>query len=148
MKKYRKPNTIDFYIRSISRELQYGIDERLTNYDITRPQGKLLGMIYAANKQGFEITRKYLQDKTGISGPSVTSLLDTLEKKGYIERTVNSEDARALNVKATKEGESLVNEIHGIFRETEKELLSGMTSEETKKLKELLKKAYSNVAEK
>ena len=148
MKKYRKPNTIDFYLRDIGRILRYGIDERLKDYEITNPQGKLLGIIYGANKQGIEINRRYLEKKTGISGPSVTNLLGNLEKKGYIKRLPSDADGRALNISVTSEGEKVINEIHGIFQEMEASLVSDMSNEEKKTFKNLLKKAHTSIIQK
>lgn len=145
MKKYRKPDTIDFYIKDINNKTRYSVDAQMKQYDVTHPQGKMLGMIYGANKQGLKITRKYLQEKSGISGPSVSSLLDGLEKKKFIIRSVNDEDGRALNVAVTKKGEKLVEEIHCIFRESEAKLVKDMTAEEKKTFKSLLKRAHSNL---
>lgn len=144
MKNYRKPNTIDFYIKDISRMLRYGLDEHLKAHGITGPQGRLLGLIYGANAGGIQINRKYLQKKTGVSGPSITSLLDSLEQKGYIIRIASKEDARSLNITITEKGEKLLNETHGVFREAESKLTQGMSNEEKKQFKNLLKRAHSN----
>ena len=148
IKNYRQPDTIDFYLKDIYRNMHYGIDKHLKDYDVTNVQGRLLGMIYGANRHGIKITRKYLEEKTGISGPSVTSLLDSLERKGYIKRSVNDEDARALSITVTEPGETLINKIHGIFRASEAKVTEGMTSEEKKTFKTLLKKAHRNITDK
>lgn len=147
MKKYRPPDTIDFYIKDIYTKMRYGADVKTKEYGLTQPQGKMLGMIYAANKQGIKITRKFLQEKSSVSGPSVTNLLDGLENKGFIIRSISSEDGRALDVTVTPKGESLVKVVHSIFHEAEAKLIKDMTAEEKKTFKDLLKKAHGNLIE-
>lgn len=145
MQKYKHPDTIDFYIKDIYTKMRFRVDDEVKEYDVTHPQGRLLGMIYAANKQDVQITRKYLQEKTGVSGPSITSLLDNLEKKGFIKRSTNIEDARALSITVTDKGETLVEKIHSVFRKSEAKLLKDMSTEEKKTFKELLKRARNNI---
>lgn len=147
MKKNKHPDTIDFYIKDIYNKMRFRVDNETKEYDLTHPQGKLLGIIYSSNKHDVQITRKYLQEKTGVSGPSVTSLLDNLEKKGFIKRSVSNEDGRALNVSVTEKGEELVKIIRSVFRKSEAKLLVGMSPEERKTFKDLLTRAHNNLLE-
>lgn len=145
MKPYKHPDTIDFYIKDIYNKMRFRVDSENKKYNVTHPQGKLLGIIYSSNKHGIQINRRILEEKTGVSGPSVTSLLNSLEKKGFIKRSMSDEDGRALNISVTKEGEALVEKVHSVFRKSEAKLVKGMSSEEKKTFKELLRKAHSNI---
>ncbi|RFZ78007.1 MarR family transcriptional regulator [Lacrimispora amygdalina] len=73
----------DFYIKNIAHVLRYKNDQKLAAYDITEPQARLLGHIDGAQRSGKEISRRYLSGAMQISGPSVTSLLNSLEKNGF-----------------------------------------------------------------
>lgn len=54
-----------------------------------------------------EISVKGLGDYLFLDSGTLTPVLKTLEKKGYVERTRSKEDERSLIVSLTKEGEAL-----------------------------------------
>lgn len=136
--------TIEFYIRNIAHALSFVNDQELSRYDVTNQQGKLLGAIYY-NVSNQVVNRKFLQEKMGLNGSSVTSLLNSLEKKGYIVRSSNKEDSRALMVTVTPKGEKIVKEVTSYFLNAEQAMLSEMSEEEVAIFRGLLKKAYDKI---
>lgn len=137
---------IDFHIRNIARGLRYMNDRKLAEYDITNPQARLLGLIHESlGMPEVEVNRKFLQEKTHLKGPSITSLLNGLEKKDFITRTTSAADGRAVEIEVTSKGKKLVDEMRGVFAETERQLLAGMTDEEKMILSALLAKVSRNV---
>jgi len=136
--------TIEFYIRNIAHALSYVNDQELSRYDITNQQGRLLGAIYY-NFSNRAVNRKFLQEKMGLNGSSVTSLLNSLEKKGYIIRSTNKEDSRALMIKVTPKGEKIVKEVTTYLHNTEEAMISEMTENEVAMFRRLLKKSYDKI---
>ena len=82
-----------------------------------------------------------------LRGPTITSLLNGLEKKEYIIRTVSNEDHRAMKLIITPKGEKVLDDIRKIFNSMQEKLLKGMTDEEIQTLKKLLFKVYDNLLE-
>lgn len=135
----------DYYIRSIAYGMRYVNDQRLTSYGITNQQARLLGDIYDRIENGKEISRKALSKTIGISGPSVTSLLNGLENSKFILRQQGDEDGRTMQIKITAKAMKLINEMENVFVETEQMLLQGFTDEQKKAFLEMLQKAYENI---
>ena len=133
--------------RSISHILYYMNDEKLKMMGITNQQGKLLRLIYDNILAGNSISRHFLEETMDLRGPTVTSLLNSLEKKGYIFRTVSNEDHRAMQLMITPKGEEVVDHIKKVFNSVEEKLLRGMTDEEIQTLRMLLFKVYDNLLE-
>ena len=64
-----------------------------------------------------EITVKDLGKRLYLDSGTLTPVLKTLEKDGYITRTRSSEDERVLVVKITKKGEQLKDQVVDIPKE-------------------------------
>lgn len=137
--------SIWFYIKNISQKLHYDTEQKLAGCDITSQQGKLLRIISDGLKKDHEVNRKYLQDAMYLRGPSVTSLLDGLEKKEYIWRGISKEDGRALDILVTAKGMELIDRVGSVFAEQEQQLLYGMKQEEIAAFRTLLEKSYQNM---
>ncbi len=143
----RRPHTMphDFYIKNIAHVLRYKNDKRLAEFNITEPQMRLLGHIYGAKMSNQEISRKYLSEAMQIAGPSVTSLLNTLEKNGFIKRSSGVEDGRTMLIELTKKSDDLIKEVPRLFNEIQAELLQGFSEEEKVLYLNFLKRTYDNL---
>lgn len=135
----------DYYIRSIAFGMRYQSDQSLTAHGITNQQARLLGDIHGRIKSGSDISRKSLSEAMGISGPSVTSLLNNLEKGGFIIRQQGDEDGRTMRIVITMKAMKLIDETENVFEETEQKLLQGFTDEQKKAFLEMLQKACENI---
>lgn len=78
---------------------------------------------------------------------TVTGLLDSLEKKGLVERKPHPEDRRMIRVLATKKGRDLLDELLPEFFPTEAEVMSGLSAKEKQTLVKLLGKVASHLAD-
>jgi DNA-binding MarR family transcriptional regulator len=54
----------------------------------------------------------------GVSRPTVTSLVDTLERRGYVRRCPVQSDRRLVTVELTAEGLSCIERVYPIFNRT------------------------------
>lgn len=77
-----------------------------------------------------------LSEELLIPKQSITSMLDKLEKKGYIERTHSADDRRKVNITLTDDGAKIVKKVRQAINEAEQEILKEISKE---KLDELLK---------
>ncbi len=64
-----------------------------------------------------------LSEELLIPKQSITSMLDKLEKKGYILRTHSAKDRRKINISLTDCGKKIVQTIQEAFIVTEEEIL-------------------------
>lgn len=135
----------DFYIKNIAHVLRCKNDQRLAAYDITEPQARLLGHIDGAQRSGREISRRYLSEAMQISGPSVTSLLNSLEKNGFIVRRSGNEDGRTIVIELCPKATDLLNEMSDILTAITEELLAGFSEEEKMVYLMFLKRTYDNL---
>ncbi len=75
-----------------------------------------------------------------LSTSAMTNRLDRLEKRGLIKRTSDPNDRRGLRIVLTDEGFELADEMVVTHIATEEKLLSALTDEERKQIRDLLSK--------
>lgn len=79
-----------------------------------------------------------------LRGSSITSLLQRLEKKGFIVRISGDEDGRTKQLQITEKGEKLIEEMEAVFQNVESIILQNMNEDEKESYKRLLKISYKN----
>ena len=136
----------DFYIISIAHALRYLNDQKLEDYNITHRQAKLLGILYRNIKTKQENSNKKLQEMMNLKGPSITSLLNGLEKNGFIIRHPKHEDHRFIEYALTPQSIALIEDMNIVFTKTENRLLQSMSEEEKQIFLQLLRKAHQNLS--
>jgi MarR family 2-MHQ and catechol resistance regulon transcriptional repressor len=110
--------------------------EHLRQNNITQPQFLVIEALgHLGPLKVGQICEKML-----VSGGNMTLVLDNLEKQNLTERTHNKEDRRSLIIQLTKEGKKTFDKVFPAHAEYITELMSPLTSDEQKKLGELLKK--------
>lgn len=145
MKKDERIPNHDFYIKNIAHVLRCQIDQKLAVYNVTEPQVRLLGHIQGGQSIGHEISRKYLSEAMQISGPSVTSLLNSLEKNGLIIRRTGSEDGRTMQIDITEKATDILKGTMEILHDVPDVLLAGFSEGEKGIFLDFLKRVYENV---
>lgn len=135
----------EFYLRSIVHAMKQMLDNKLLPYDITNQQARLLGYLDNQLKKGKEIVQKDLERDMKLRGPSITSLLQGLERKGLILRSTGNEDGRTKQVGITEKGRAVIEEVESSFRELEQLLVEGMSEEEKVNYLRLLQISFNNL---
>ncbi len=84
-----------------------------------------------------------LAEHAGVTKQTITSLLDGLEKDGYVSRRPHPQDRRSVVVQLLPKGQQLLEQIMpGIYRK-QVETLAHLTREEKKQLTKLLRKVQT-----
>jgi MarR family transcriptional repressor of mepA len=135
------------YLKNIVQKLREINDQLLSEYGLNTSQGMLLGNINRALVENIEINRKYLEEVMGISGPSVTNLLNGLEKMDFIKRVNSTADGRNLNIVVTNKAKELIDKMGNVFDISEGLLTTGMSDAEMAMFLSLLCRANDNVNE-
>ncbi len=138
--------TAGSYIIRLSRSLRNAVNDGVSKLgeQVTGDQGRILGFIADRSENGF-IRQKDIEERFGVNRSSVTSMLSSLERAGYILRIADPHDSRCKRVMLTERGKSTVDSIHAIIDSTDERATEGMTEDEVRTLVMLLKRAYDNL---
>nr|WP_315229055.1 MarR family transcriptional regulator [uncultured Albidiferax sp.] len=112
--------------------------KRMAAYDLRTVDFSILSLI--THNPG--ITSRQLATTLSLLPPNVVGMVNTLEKRGLIERQPHPVDGRALGLHLTPEGEALVTEAESTVEHLEIEATSSLTATERKTLIRLLQKIY------
>lgn len=130
-------------IRSIGLKTKFIADKKINELGLNSQQGRMIGYIYEHQDEG--IIQKDLADAFQRKGASITSMLQGLEKKGYIDRRIPKDNERQKNIYVLPKGVALINDFNKIFSEVEENITKNLSKEEKESLLSLLMKVNSNL---
>ena len=125
-------------LRSIMNKPRESMEQRVKDMDISPQQGRMISYIVQNEDKG--LIQKDLAEVFQRRGASITSMLQGLEKKGYIERRIPENNERQKNIFVLPKGKALVDETNEAFYAAEKELVHALNEDEVQQLTELLRK--------
>ncbi|MFT8316301.1 MAG: MarR family transcriptional regulator [Clostridium sp.] len=140
---YFLKNPYSDLIRSISIKIKLKADEKIKELGLNSQQGRMIAYIYEHQDNG--IIQKDLAEVFQRRGASITSMLQGLEKKGYIERRTPKDNERQKNIYVLPKGENLIQEFNKAFDEVEKSIAESLTESEKNTLMTLLIKVNQNL---
>lgn len=114
------------------------IDELKKNgaTELAPSHGDILFCLYKNDK----MTMKDIADSIHRTRPTVTVLVDKLEKLGYLKREVSKEDSRYTYISLTNKGKNFKTVFEKISNDLNKILYRNLSDDETTLLVNLLKK--------
>ena len=118
------------------------ITEAVSAMDLTAAQGHILSYLSHRTQPPCP---KDIEDAFHLSHPTVSGLLQRLEKKEFITIRPDAEDRRCKRIYLLPKGEACHQQIHAIIDRTEDSLVQGFTPEERSELLRLLDKAAANI---
>ena len=134
----KKEESILIQIKRMSIEVEKLSNNRLQPYGLTHTQFTTLKYIYMHSQ--FSIRQIDIEKEFSLTNPTVTGILQNLEKKGMIERIQNPEDSRSKLIKATKKAQDIKEDLVHFGEELERYVTQELTQEEKQQLHSLLKK--------
>ena len=126
---------INFLLSTAQHNVFQYLSVKLSSLGITPSQYSVLSCLWGRS----HATPKQLAEILGIETSTVSGLLDRLQKNGLIDRIVNSEDRREVQVIATQKGRDLEKPVTVIIDDMNKEVLKTFTQDEVDKLKSMLR---------
>ncbi|MBB6731443.1 MarR family winged helix-turn-helix transcriptional regulator [Cohnella zeiphila] len=133
------------YIKLIAQKVREIIDQLLKEHGLNSSQAILLSHIHQSIEEHKEINRKFLEKTMALSGPSVTNLLNGLEKSGFITRNSSPADGRNLRIEVTDKAKQFLSERSDAFSKSEDLITQGMSDAEKAMFVSLLTRAFENV---
>ncbi|MBE9914421.1 MarR family transcriptional regulator [Paenibacillus donghaensis] len=120
----------------IGLKLKKRADESIKELGLNAQQGKIIDYIY--QNQDKNIIQKDLADRFHVRGASITSMLQGLEKRGFIERKIPASNERQKNIYVLPKAVELIEDFNASFQSVEDEIVQALTAEEKRTLKEML----------
>lgn len=120
------------------------MDARLSRYDVTPAQTHTLLYLHRCQGQASqcEVVR-HLKVKPS----TANGILDRMEEKSLLTRSVSSRDARQRLITLTEKGAELQEELRQAFDETETMMTKGLSCEERELLFSCLERIIQNLEE-
>ena len=126
----------EYLLRSITIKTKRRADARLSSYGLNSQQGKMIS--YIAEHEEGGLIQKDLEKVFNRRGASITSMIQGLEKKGYISRRISPSDERQKLLYTTQKGKALIEEFEQLFEEVETAITANLSSHEADELYRLL----------
>ncbi len=130
-------------IRSISQKSMVASNQEMKDLKINQQQARVIA--YIAENQDKGLIQKDLAEVFHRRGASITSMLQGLERNGYIERRIPKDNERQKNLYILPKGLSIVQQINQIFDRSESNLISSLTENERVELLRILEKIDQNL---
>lgn len=105
----------------------------------------LLLCILRGAAEGQGLTQRELARRLEVSPAAVATSLKSLEKRGYIHREPEPEDARRNRVCLTEEGRRAVEACAACFQRVNDRLVRGLSEEEKEQIRVLFRKMLENL---
>lgn len=130
-------------MRSIMNKSRESMELRIKDLDISQQQGRMIA--YIAQNEDKGLIQKDLAQVFQRRDASITSMLQGLEKKGYIERRIPKNNERQKNIYVLPKGKALIDQTNEAFYAAEKELVQALNAEEVEELTRLLRKIDQSI---
>jgi DNA-binding MarR family transcriptional regulator len=125
----------------VARELRTVVDRQVQPLGLTMQQAELL--VWTHRQRGTtptQLTDLLLTDDAGVS-----RLVDRLEAKGLITRTVHVQDRRSRELRLTPSGRTLATRLLRFAARGNEKLLVGLSARQTAELRRLLQRVSENL---
>ena len=116
-----------FNVARLSRRLRQAVDAELQVFGLTEATWRPLAYV---GRLGGGVRQKELATALGIEGPSLVRLLDSLERRGLIERREDEYDRRARGIHLTQAGHDLAVRVAKVGTEIQLRLLESVPPED------------------
>ncbi|OPF50757.1 hypothetical protein BH721_07115 [Clostridium baratii] len=133
-------NELIKWISIADRHSKIYLDKKLKEIDLNSSQHFYIIKIF----ENPGITQDKLMDSIHLNPSNITRALCQLEKLKFIERVPKKEDKRTYHLYLTDKGEKVYPLVNNIIDDWCKEILKGVSEEETTSLLKLIKKVATN----
>jgi DNA-binding MarR family transcriptional regulator len=125
---------------AVARRLQKNFKQ--AGIEITIEQWSVLYHLWKENGLSQqELCTHSFRDK-----PSITRLVDNLEKLKLVKRVASKEDRRINRIYLTETGKNLQEQTMSVANKTLNEALAGVSSEDIERCKAILQQVYDNLS--
>jgi DNA-binding MarR family transcriptional regulator len=129
-----------FWLRRASLAMRKVVDDQLHIHGLTGAQFEVLRQLWEHDR----LELRALQERLGITSPTLTGIVDGLVGRGLVERHISIEDARVKQLCLTAQGQSKNEQICEAIEQAHARLLAGFSPSEAMLLKDWLQRIVAN----
>jgi MarR family transcriptional regulator, organic hydroperoxide resistance regulator len=126
MRKHDAPESLDFLLANICHLHHNRFHQLLDGVGLYRGQPPVLRALW--EQEG--LTQSELAEMMKITPATMTKMLQRMEKTGFIQRKIDSEDQRVSRVYLTETGRAVQKEVESLFTQMEEDTFENFTLEE------------------
>ena len=117
-------------IKKVQIMFEKNLNKVLEKYELTSAQASIISYLFEAEKENREVQQKDIEEFFYLKNPTVTGILDRLEKKKFIIRKVSKDDKRKRLIYLTTRAKKIYKDITSCIEEFRVKALNGITKEE------------------
>lgn len=121
-----------------------GMDARVSQYDVTPAQTHVLLYLH---HHGGQAPQCELTSHLRVKPSTANGVLDRMEEKGLVRRSISGSDARRRLITLTEKGAEQQTRFRQCFLEAEEAMVRGFTQSERETLMTLLDRVIQNLKE-
>ena len=133
--------SISFLLGMIGKVQRSRVNEALADVGLYAGQERVLIELSTQDS----LTQSQLVESMCVQPPTVSKMLDRMEKNGLVERHADAEDSRITRVCLTEQGRTLNKDVCAVWGNLEARMIEGLSVEERIILRRLLLQIYQNL---
>jgi MarR family transcriptional regulator, organic hydroperoxide resistance regulator len=133
--------SINFLLSMICKAQRTQMNEALTAIDLYAGQEMFLWHLWRENG----LTQTQMVERMCVQPPTVSKMLERMEKAGLVTRRSDPEDSRVSRVYLTEQGRRSEQAVRDIWKNIEQRITAGLSVEERILLRRLLLHVHENV---
>ena len=135
---------INDLICKIHRAMRHFFDCQMKKYNITPPQFEVLVTLWQEDGLFLsELGRRLSRD-----GPTITGIIDRMEKKNLVKRKRSKQDRRVIQVFLTPNAIKMKENLMEMQKRTSHDITENLSADDVVLLENLLRKILKNIEEK
>ena len=131
-------------LHGAARAWRLALDKRLKHLGIGQSGWMTIAMVA---KSAEPMSQRALADLVGVEGPSMVSMLDRLERGGFVTRAPSAHDRRVKLVQLTEAGRKVYDEVKSVAESFRATLLAGLDPQAVAAAVELLETVRTRLEE-
>lgn len=126
---------VNYLLTTAQHSVFLKMTEKLSVFDITPVQYAVLYCLWENDKR----SPKEIAERLKLENSTISGILERMEKKGLIERSISKEDRRYIQVMVTEKGASLKDAVLAAVEEVNNEVMSVFSDNDREMLKSWLR---------
>ncbi|MGH2585059.1 MAG: MarR family winged helix-turn-helix transcriptional regulator [Dehalococcoidia bacterium] len=135
-------DSVGWLLNNAARLSARRLSSKLAGYSVTPPQWGVLVALW--EQDGLSLSE--LAKRSFFDGPTMTGIVDRLEKANLVERRRDSADRRVISVYLTEEGHNLQARLPVLSEEANREATIGLAPQDVSHFVETLRRIIINLS--
>ena len=130
-----------FLISKVCQKLIINLQKAFSESGVEVTPIQVMLLFFLQKNDGSSLT--YISQGLMLENPTVTGLIDRLEKSGYVKRSDHPNDRRVYLVHLTEKGKKVASKALPIVKKLNEEIKKGYAKEEIENFKKVLMGAFN-----